>query len=144
MGPKPGDWTRAYFAALSSLGMVRRSADAAGVSYRMVKLRRKTDPAFAAEEKECLDEARASYEDEAIRRAVEGTAQEHFDRDGKLVSRKIEYDTTLLLRILGRLDPTWREKQSIEITEGAHMTRAEARAALDKARAEQAAHASRS
>ncbi len=133
-------WSGTYLRVLAETGQKVKAAQIASVERSTVWRRRTQDAEFARRENEALEIARDAYQSEAIRRAVEGTVDEHFDRDGKIVSRKRTYSDTILLRLLGRLDPTWREKQQIEIRDGAHATRAERLAALEAERARIAAH----
>ncbi len=111
------------------------SAEAAGVDARTVCRRRKADPVFAAEEQDTLQVAKLAAEDELRRRAVEGVSQKFFDRNGNVTSEKVEYSDTLLLRLLEKLDPTWRQKHQMDVTGGLQFDTRETRAkALAEAR----------
>lgn len=141
----PPDWARAYLSALEvSLGQKIKAAKAANVTPRTVQRRRKVDAAFAAEEQDRMEVVKDAVESEITRRAIEGVTRKRYDRNGKLISEEIEYSDALLLRLAERTETgSWRQKQQIE--HGSSMvfaTRAERKAALEKARSEIAQQAS--
>lgn len=137
------DWADAYIAALAIDGRIHKSAATAGVDPTTVQRRRKADAEFARRETEALDVASDGWEQEAIRRATEGTTRDVIYK-GMIVGQERTFSDTILLRLLETRRAHWRPKQTIELKEGATMTRAERKAALEKARAEEAAAHGRS
>ena len=135
--PPRADWTAAYLESLSRNGKRVDAATAAGIIYSTAFRRRKSDPLFAQAEDEALNMALATWEQEAIRRAVDGCAHEKFDSEGRLLSKRVEYSDVLLLRLLERLDPTWRQKQQVEHSGGvAFESREDRQKTLEQARRE--------
>ena len=90
---------------LSDCGNVRRAADEAGVSPRLLYWHRKQSPEFAEAWQEALTEAIESVlEPEALRRAVEGV-QKPVYQQGELVGHVREYSDTLLIFLLKAARP---------------------------------------
>lgn len=140
--PAVVDWSAAYVAELAhNGGQIVKACEVAGITLSVMCRRRKSDPVFAAEEREAQEVARDAAESEARRRAIEGVEKRWFDKEGKLIRIEREYSDTILLRLLEKLETgSWRQKQQIEHgTPGAFATRAERLAALEAARAEIAA-----
>lgn len=134
----PPDWAPAYLSALEvSLGQKIKAAKAASVTPRTVQRRRKVDVAFAAEEQDRMEVVKDAVESEITRRAIEGVTRKRYDRNGKLISEEIDYSDALLLRLAERTETgSWRQKQQVESAQTATFaTRAERKAALEKARA---------
>lgn len=135
----PPDWAPAYLSALEvCLGQKIKAAEAANVTPRTVQRRRNIDAGFAAEEQDRMEVVKDAVESEITRRAIEGVTRKRYDRNGKLISQDIEYSDVLLLRLAERTETgSWRQKQQIESSlRFAYATRAERKAALEKARAE--------
>lgn len=134
----PPDWAPAYLSALEvSLGQKIKAAKAASVTPRTVQRRRKVDAAFAADEQDRMEVVKDAVESEITRRAIEGVTRKRYDRNGKLVSEEIDYSDALLLRLAERTETgSWRQKQQVESAQTVTFaTRAERKAALEKARA---------
>jgi hypothetical protein len=133
------DWSVIYLETLGATGKRITSAKHAGVDYATVYRRRKADPDFEAKESAALDQSLVLAEDELRRRAIEGNEHITYDPKGKIKERKRVYSDLLLLRLLERHDPRWRQKQTLDVTtpKGNPMfgTRAERLAALAAARA---------
>jgi uncharacterized protein YaiE (UPF0345 family) len=55
---------------------------AAGISLRMVQLRRQADLQFAANERERMEVVKDAVESEITRRAIEGVTRKRYDRNG--------------------------------------------------------------
>lgn len=136
------DWSSAYLEALTlNGGQMVAAAFTAGIVATTVQRRRNSDAEFAKRERDALALANDICESEARRRAIEGVESTFYDKDGNMVRTKIEYSDTILLRLLERLETgSWRQKQQIDVNApGSFATRAERLAALEKARAEDAA-----
>jgi hypothetical protein len=107
------DWPKRYCEALADSGQRGAAARVAGVAMRTVCRRRLSDPEFAQAEKKALSMALELCVDEAYRRAIQGTVEERFRKDGTLLSRRVVYSDVLLLRILEREDPSWRTHSKV-------------------------------
>lgn len=114
------------------------------MTLRCVQKRRRNDVTFEEQEREIMAVVADVLESEILRRAVDGVQRTIFGKGGVVLGVETTYSDTLLLAAAKRVDPSWRDKQTIEVKDGAHPTRAERLAALEKARAEEAAAHSRS
>jgi hypothetical protein len=137
------DWAPAYLAALEASARKAASAKLAGVTLRSVQRRRVTDANFAAEEAAAMMVASDMIEDEITRWAIEGVEEPVFGSGGKgcgtvQVGTIRRFSDTLLLRLAERSESgSWRQKQQVEhSTPGMFATRADRKAALEKARAD--------
>lgn len=117
-------WKPAYLASLAICGVYKHAAADARVSFVTVWQARKTDPGFAAAEKEAEGTADAALEDEARRRAITGCRQYKFNRDGSPVfdprtgEQYFEYvfsDTLLLALLKARLPAKYRESSLLTV-----------------------------
>lgn len=135
-GPKIKDWRPAYLGALIlRCGHRTKAAADAQIAYVTVWEERQKNPAFAAEESKLVRVQTEQLEDEAFRRAYEGCAQVQYDKDGNVRSERTEFSDTLLLRILERRDPTWRQKSTVDVhSTQTFATKKERDAALEEAR----------
>lgn len=128
-------WIPDYLENLRNTGRQLDSAKAAGVGFSTVWRRRLDFPDFVALEKQAMDAAKAIAEDELHRRAIEGVERVTYGKDGQITSQVREYSDTLLLRLLERLDPTWRTKTEINFSgEITFSTLSDRRAAIESAR----------
>jgi hypothetical protein len=130
-------WVGPYLECLALSGSKMEAARAAGVNPSTVMRHRNREPGFIKAEEDALRQAIAVVESEIRRRAMKGVMRVRYGRDGKVLSREIEYSDTLILRLAERLERgTWSQRQIME-HEGAvtFKTKAERQAALEKARA---------
>jgi hypothetical protein len=102
--PKKGakrtlDWQSAFLHHLSAQGNVSCASKAARISRKTVYARRDTDPLFKAAWDDALNEGCDHLEEEARRRAVEGTKKPIFYR-GQVVGQIREYSDVLLIFLL--------------------------------------------
>ena len=88
-----------FLARLSETGNVQLAAALAGVSRRHAHTLRQTDPAFAQQWVDALDDFADRLEEVARRRAVDGYDQP-IVRSGKVVSHQTVYSDRLLERLL--------------------------------------------
>lgn len=133
------DWVGRYVLALeNSGGSFKKAAEAARVAYSTVWERRKIDPAFALSEDDAVKRAQRLLESEAVRRAMEGTKRIRFQPKTGKIYHDIEFSDALLLRLLEKNETgSWRRNHVVEQrNEFCFATRAERKAALEKARAE--------
>ncbi len=133
-----------YLDEFASHGRKKHAADAAGVSLHLVRSHLKNDPEFA----KAHDEACDSYRDQFVQHAVgelatKGTPVMGSNKEGKIYEVRRDYPVPIILLELRRIDPTYREKQELDITSGgsvlvapAHMTPTEWVADQDRKNAE--------
>lgn len=137
-GRRRPDWTLAYLGALEANGgNFKKAAAASKVAYSTVWERRKNESSFARLEDEALKRAQRFLESEAVRRAVEGTKVVRFQPKTGKIYHDIEFSDALLLRLLEKNETgSWRRNHVVEQrNEFCFATRAERKAALEKARA---------
>jgi hypothetical protein len=109
-------WARPYLAALATHGQkTKAAADSMVARIQVLRLRR-TDPAFVMAEQAAMNAAMAFFESEAIRRATEGVVEERFDRNGRVVARRVVYSDAIMLRLLERMQTgSWQQKTQLEV-----------------------------
>jgi hypothetical protein len=136
-------WIETYLGELEQHGQKCKAAKVAGVTIRAVQKRRNSDPAFASNESDAMAVAKDLVESEIFRRAIDGVQTVIISKEGKIITTKTEYSDQLLLRAAERLETgSWRQKQQIEHSAASPLqfaTRAERKAAIERARAEMAA-----
>lgn len=93
------DWSQAFLVELGRTANVGKACWAAGVSRSMAYKLKQEDPGFANAWREMIEFAIDMLEEEARRRAVEGTERPVFCR-GKECGRIREYSDTLLIFLL--------------------------------------------
>ena len=107
-----------FLAAFADHGRKKDAADAAGVTLLTVTNHRKNDPDFAI----AFDEASASYRDKFVKLAIgklafEGTPVNRCNpMTGEIYEEKREHATPLVVLELRRIDPSYRDKQDLNIT----------------------------
>lgn len=137
-----------YLNEFASHGRKKHAADAAGVSLHLVRSHLKNDPEFA----KAHDEACESYRDQFVEHAIGNLATKGIpvmgamkDGEGKVITyeQRRDYPIPIVILELRRVDPTYRDKQEIDITSGgsvlvapAHMTPTEWVADQDRKNAE--------
>lgn len=98
-----------FLQVLSKTGKVSEAARCAGYADTSFLVRlRKQDEDFAAEWDIALEAAKHQLEEEAIRRATEGVLEPVFYK-GSICGYKTNYSDSLLMFILRKLDPSYRD-----------------------------------
>ncbi len=108
-----------FLAKYAEHGRKKDAATAAGVSALTVSNHCKNDPDFA----QAFDEAQAEYRDKFVAKAIgelayEGVLVERLDKDGNVTETKRDYPIRLIELELKRIDPTYRDKQEVNLTGG--------------------------
>jgi len=107
-------WPPLFLEALAELGVVSYACKAARVSRSTVYERREKDAVFRAAWDEAAEIAADMLEQEAHRRAVEGTARPVY-QGGKLVGAERQYSDTLLMFLLkARRPEKFRERVDLK------------------------------
>ena len=107
----------AFLRALSLTGQLNKSATAVGVSPSTVRKLQKADPDFADAYQEALDEYREWVEREVVRRAVEGWDEPVFQK-GEQVGEVRKHSDALLMMLMKKLDPAYKEKHQVDVNIG--------------------------
>lgn len=105
----------AFLAALAETGNVSRAATAIGMSRVAVYEWRDDDEEFAAAWERAKRVGMGLLEDEALRRAHDGTEKPVFHQ-GLQCGTVREYSDTLTIFLLKAHDPKYREKTGLELT----------------------------
>lgn len=103
----------AFYLAIRQTGLEATSAKAAGVTLRAVHREYENDPAF---HEDCLDsmELQADIlEQEAIRRAVEGTTKGIYYQGDRVDDEQVYSDTLLAKLLTGRRPTVFGDKREI-------------------------------
>jgi len=105
-----------YLAALTKHGMKTRAAQEAGVSPNCVIKHIKNDTNF----KESVDDAIATYRDSWVEYSMDiarnGWVSQVYIKDGEVTGEKRELPIRLIELELKRVEPEYREKQSLELS----------------------------
>lgn len=104
-----------YLNAIASHGMKGRAAQTAGVCMQTVNDHLQNDPDFAEARGEALETYRDMFVDHAMSLALEGEKHKFYDKDGNLISEKHVYPIRLIELELKRIEPGFRDKQTIEL-----------------------------
>lgn len=105
-------WKKSFLAALEETGSVKEATEACTVSKVTVYAHRRDDPTFAKEWEEALDRAADALEDEARKRAIEGTQEPVFHK-GEIVGYVAKKSDVLLMFLLKGIRPQkWRESRA--------------------------------
>ncbi len=92
-------WRPAFISALSKTGNVTVSAEAAGINRTTAYASFNSDPEFAEQWNEAVQEAADRIEAEALRRATRGVNKPVWYK-GQQVGTELEYSDTLMLAML--------------------------------------------
>lgn len=112
---KARDWKTPFLIKLSETGNVSRASKTAKVSRQAAYEARKADDEFRAAWESAVEIAVGLLEDEAWRRAREGTAEPVFYK-GEKVGTMRTYSDTLLIFLLKAHKPT-KYRENINITQ---------------------------
>lgn len=116
---KPYDWRSALLAALREVPVLQRACDAADIDRTVVWRAREADPEFSKAYDEAMEAGIDRAEQEAFRRAVEGT-QKGIWHQGVLVGSETVYSDAMLGLILkGRRKKVYADRTELTGAEGA-------------------------
>lgn len=104
-----------YLTELAEHGLKGKAARSAGVCMQTVQDHREIDPDFQMSEHEALRKYRDKFVQHATNLAYNGIVTEKFDAQGKVVEKKIEYPIRLIELELKRVEPEYRDKQTIDL-----------------------------
>lgn len=100
---------QAFLQVLAETGQVTQAAQAVGyTSPNFLIQLRKEDDSFAEAWEQAVEAAKYKLEAEAIRRGVDGV-QEPVYYKGRVVGHRINYSDQLLMFVLRKLDPSYRD-----------------------------------
>lgn len=106
-------WTDAFFAALREHGLLGRAASEAGVDRVTVWHRRKNDEAFDQAVKDAIEHAADKLEQEARRRALEGTEKGVWHQGVQVGTERVYSDALLALLLKGRRKDVFADRTEL-------------------------------
>lgn len=115
---KPYDWRSALLAALREVPVLQRACDAAGVDRTSVWRAREADPEFAKAYDEAMEAGIDRAEQEAFRRAIEGTKKGIWHQGVLVGSETVYSDAMLGLILKGRRKAVYAERKEITGADG--------------------------
>jgi len=104
-----------YLEHLARTGLKGRSALVAGVCARTVGTHLENDPDFAEAYEEANDAYRDKFVDHATTLAHDGIQVTKYDKDGNVIEERKDYPIRLIELELKRVEPTYRDKQQIDL-----------------------------
>lgn len=121
----------AFLEAIEAGWSFTHAATRAGVNKRRFYERLDTDEQFAAEFKAALEAGTHALEDEAHRRAVQGVEEPVYQR-GELVGTVQRYSDNLLMFLLKKRDPSYREAHRVDVAGNLEVEHSISSAALER------------
>lgn len=118
-------WTDAFLAALREHGLLGRAAADAGVDRVTVWNRRKHDEAFDQTVKEAIEHAADKLEQEARRRALEGTEKGVWHQGVLVGSERVYSDALLALLLKGRRKDVFADRTELTGANGGPVQQAQ-------------------
>ncbi len=118
---KPHDWRAALLAALREVPVLQRAADAAGVDRTWVWKLREADPEFAKAYDEAMEAGIDRAEQEAFRRAVEGTKKGIWHQGVLVGSETVYSDAMLALLLKGRRKKVYADRTELTGADGSNL-----------------------
>jgi len=119
----PHTWKAGFIESLQKTGNISASARLVGVDRKAAYDARGTDPIFAAQWDDAIEEATDALEFEARRRALDGIPVESYDKDGNIRSTRMEYSDTLMIVLLKAHRPEkFKERFSGEMSTKGSLT----------------------
>ena len=108
-----------YLKEFAEHGRKKHAADAAGVSLHTVRNHLKNDPEFSKAHDEAADSYRDSFVEHAIGDlATKGIPVMAATKEGDVYEQRRDYPIRLIELELKRIDPSYRDKQEVEISGG--------------------------
>lgn len=110
-----------FLQKLEQTGRVRLACRFAGISHTTVFRHKEADPQFA----EACEEAEAMYHENVVasitHQARVGMTDERYDKDGRLICRRVTYETQLRKMMVQRADSSYNDtsRQELAVTGGA-------------------------
>lgn len=106
-----------FLSELERLGSYKAAAASIGVGVNTIYVHRKKDPRFEHECEQALNKLTKALNTVARKLAIEGVEELSYDRENRVIRRRVRYDTKILLRMLAARDPdNWSDTKKIEQT----------------------------
>lgn len=102
-----------FLEAVAAGWSISHAAERAGVARQRFYERAKSDERFAVELREATEQGTHALEDEALRRGRDGVDEPVYQR-GELVGTVRRYSDNLLMFLLKKRDPSYRENHRVE------------------------------
>ena len=109
------DAKEVYLAHLSKHGLKKYAAMAAGITIVTVNNHKENDPEFGEAVIEAMEIYHDGFMDHAMTLAREGVEVKRFNKNGDIVEERRDYPIRLIELELKRIEPGYREKQTIDL-----------------------------
>lgn len=119
MAALPFSWPEPFLAALREVPVVARACEACGIERSTAYRRRDSDPEFAAAWDDAMEQGIDKAEQEAFRRAVEGTDKGVWHMGTLVGSERVYSDALLALILKGRRKRVYADRTELTGAEGA-------------------------
>jgi hypothetical protein len=121
MAHHPFPWTDAFLASLREVPVVARACEAVGIERSTAYRRRDADEAFAAAWDDAMEAGVDKAEQEAFRRAVEGTDKGVWHQGALVGSERVYSDALLSLILKGRRKKVYADRTELTGADGGPM-----------------------
>lgn len=125
MAHHPFDWKPVFLAALREVPVVARACGAVGIERSTAYRARDTDEAFAQAWDDAMEEGVDKVEQEAFRRAVEGTEKGVWHQGVLVGSERVYSDALMALILKGRRKSVYAERKELTGADGAALPAAQ-------------------
>jgi hypothetical protein len=118
MAKHPYPWRDAFLAALREVPVVARACGVVGIERSTAYRAREADPAFAEAWDEALEDGVDKAEQEAFRRAVEGTDKGVWHQGVLVGSERVYSDALMALILKGRRKKVYADRTELTGADG--------------------------
>lgn len=125
MAHHPFDWKPAFLAALREVPVVSRACAAVGIERSTAYRAAEADEDFRAAWDDAMEEGVDKAEQEAFRRAVEGTEKGVWHQGSLVGTERVYSDALLALLLKGRRKSVYAERKELTGADGAALPAAQ-------------------
>jgi hypothetical protein len=118
MAHHPFDWKPAFLAALREVPVVSRACAAVGIERSTAYRAAEVDPSFREAWDDAMEEGIDKAEQEAFRRAVEGTDKGVWHQGSLVGSERVYSDTLMALILKGRRKKVYADRTELTGADG--------------------------
>jgi hypothetical protein len=119
MAHHPFPWRAAFLAALREMPVILRACEAVGINRSTAWRAREADPEFAKDWDDAMEDGIDRAEQEAFRRAIEGTKKGIWHQGVLVGSETVYSDAMLGLILKGRRKKVYADRTELTGAEGA-------------------------
>jgi hypothetical protein len=125
MAHHPFNWKPAFLASLREVPVVSRACGAVGIERSTAYRAREVDVAFASSWDDAMEEGIDKAEQEAFRRAVDGTEKGVWHQGSLVGSERVYSDALLALVLKGRRKTVYAERKELTGADGSALPAAQ-------------------